>query len=143
MEAGNRFKVERDGEVSSLRFWSAGLEEGAEEQGADVDLAELNGTDFEYYVNYDGMDSRCDEWVVLDRIDTRIPFPLLKIKSRGRGRARTSSCRREFVGRGSYQKSGGALMSNNKDDEADNAGARSGVRDRAVSVQDVVRRNYP
>ena len=93
VEAGNRFKVERDGGMGwflATILERRPLKKVLKSKGADVDLAELNGTDFEYYVNYDGMDSRC-EWVVLDRIDTRIPFPLLKIKSRGRGRAWTSS----------------------------------------------------
>lgn len=37
----------------------------------------LDPTDYEYYVHYDHFDSRCDEWVDLDRIDSRIHFPPL------------------------------------------------------------------
>ena len=44
----------------------------------------------EYYVNYDGMDSRCDEWVVLDRIDTRIPYPRLPNNTAEKSKKRKS-----------------------------------------------------
>ena len=37
----------------------------------------LEPTDYEYYVHYDHFDSRCDEWVDLDRIDSRISYPTL------------------------------------------------------------------
>lgn len=35
---------------------------------------QLDPTDYEYYVHYDHFDSRCDEWVDLDRIDSRIAY---------------------------------------------------------------------
>ena len=35
----------------------------------------LGPLDYEYYVHYDFFDSRCDEWVDLDHIDTRIAYP--------------------------------------------------------------------
>ncbi len=35
----------------------------------------LSPLDYEYYVHYDFFDSRCDEWVDLDRIDTRVAYP--------------------------------------------------------------------
>ncbi len=133
VEPGCRFKVERDGDMGwflATIMERRPLKKVRKSKGANVDLGELNGTDFEYYVNYDGMDSRCDEWVVLDRIDTRIPYPKLSSnpveKSKKRRTVDELRVNENLLDVAPTKRGSGALIStsNNKDDEASVVRAR-------------------
>jgi len=73
VEVGDRFKVQREekwflADVVDKRLLRASRKALEAEE---VEPSQIGPVDYEYYVHFDDTDTRLDEWVDIDRIDSR------------------------------------------------------------------------